>query len=150
MKLPKLQNEVAQLQICFHFLKLLRLLSNIYFEARKGIKTRWDTPIWIWLTRIADFCTRKGTQLLHLRDIYIYRFIYVVFLFVYLWIYMISNWKVVTFWGVATYTSYPLLWPLLDPMSKTFHNFFFIGQILSKNVLERKKHSVCLFSKTFC
>ena len=63
-------SEVAQLQIFFHFLKLLRLLSNIYFEAREGIKTRWDTPIWIWVPRIANFCTRKRSQLLGLRDIY--------------------------------------------------------------------------------
>ena len=56
--------------IFFHFLTLSRLLSNIYFEAREGIKTRWDTPIWIWVSRIADFCTRKRPQLLHLRDIY--------------------------------------------------------------------------------
>ena len=44
----------------------------------------------------------------------------------------------------------PLLAPPVDPMSKTCHNFFSIGRVLSKNVLVRKKHSVCLFSKTFC
>ena len=32
-------------------------------------------------------------------------------------------------------------------MSKTCHNCFSIGLILSKNVLVRKKHSVCLYSK---
>ena len=56
--------------IFFHFLKLLCLLSNIYFEARERIKTRWDTPIWIWVSKISVFCTRKRLQLLHLRDIY--------------------------------------------------------------------------------
>jgi hypothetical protein len=55
----------------FHFLKLFCLLSNIYFEAREGIKTRWDTFVWISLSRIADFYTRKRTQLLCLRDIYL-------------------------------------------------------------------------------
>ena len=58
------------------------MLSNIYFEAREGIKTCWDTPIWIWVSRIADFCTRKGTQLLHLRDIY-HAGVIVEYLFVY-------------------------------------------------------------------
>ena len=60
----------------FHFLKLLCLLSNIYFEAREGIKTRWDTPIWIWVSRIPNFCTRKRTQLLHLRDLYFFVFFF--------------------------------------------------------------------------
>ena len=45
--------------------------SNIHFEAHEVIKTRWDTPIWILVTKIAGFCTRNGTQLLSLRDIYV-------------------------------------------------------------------------------
>jgi hypothetical protein len=56
----------------FHFLNLLCLLSDIYFEAREGIKSRWDTPIWIWVSRIPNFCTRKQSQLLRLRDIYFF------------------------------------------------------------------------------
>ena len=56
--------------IFFHFLKLSCLLSNIHFEAREGIKIRWDSLIWIWVSRIPNFCTRKRSQLLHLRDIY--------------------------------------------------------------------------------
>ena len=28
--------------------KICRLIFNIYFQAREGIKTRGDTPIWNW------------------------------------------------------------------------------------------------------
>ena len=50
----------------------MHLPSNMHIEAHEGIKTHWDTPIWIlnWLSQITDFCTRKRTQLLRLRDIY--------------------------------------------------------------------------------
>ena len=67
-------------------------------------------------------------------------------------LHLISNWKVVTFWGVATWSSSPYLLcdPSLDPMSKTCHNFFSIGRILSKNVLIRKKtFSLSYFPKHF-
>ena len=50
------------------------MLSNIHFEAREGIKTRWDTPIWILVPKIARFCTPKRSQLLSMRDIYFWNF----------------------------------------------------------------------------
>ena len=31
------------------------------FRSLRGNNNRWDTPIWIWMSRIADFCTRKKT-----------------------------------------------------------------------------------------
>ena len=56
--MPKLQKEINYIFFC-HFLNLLCLFYNIHFETYEGIKTRKYTIIWIWLSMIADFCTRK-------------------------------------------------------------------------------------------
>ena len=64
---------------------------------------------------------------------------------------MISNWKIMTFWGVATSTSYPpFLWLPLDPMSKTCHKYFFYWSDIGEKCFGKKKtFSLCYFPKHF-
>ena len=65
------ENEVAQLQKFFTFLKVSRLNFNIYFEAREAIKTRWDRAFWNLTHEIIPVFYIFGSQLPPLHDIYI-------------------------------------------------------------------------------
>ena len=69
-QLHQLQNEVGQLQIFLKFFKLPDESSNIHFQAREAIKTRWDRAFWKKFRKKSDFCWWNPSQLLRWQDIY--------------------------------------------------------------------------------
>ena len=51
--------EVGQLQKNFFFLKICHFVSNIHFESREAIKTRWATAFWnLTITKCQVFDTK--------------------------------------------------------------------------------------------
>ena len=58
---------------------------------------------------------------------------------------IISNWKVMTFWGVATRSSYPP--PSLWHLTLKWSNFFPFGRISGLEKYVMFQHQVCPFSR---
>ena len=52
------------------FLKICNFVSNIHFESREAIKTRWATAFWNLTVTKCRFSTPNCRQLLALHDIY--------------------------------------------------------------------------------